>query len=223
VSGTSSRGLRPYTIPGPAGDLEVLYRQAAAPVAGAALLCHPHPLYGGSMHSRVVHHLARACNEVGFATLRVNFRGVGLSAGAHDEGTGEVQDALAALEHLAGMHRELPLAVGGHSFGAWVGLQAGCGRPEVQFLVGAGLPVALYDFGFLRNAAARLLVVQGALDAFGPEERIRAEAAAWRCLARLAVLPGADHFLEADLPRLRREVGLFLGSGGGETNRGSEP
>jgi alpha/beta superfamily hydrolase len=175
------------------------------------------------MHSRVVHHIARAALEAGFATLRLNFRGVGRSQGVHDEGAGEVEDVLAALDHLRGIHRELPLAVGGHSFGARVALEAGCARPDVAYLVGVGLPVMLYDFAFLEEATAALLVVQGALDAFGPEERIRSDASAWRSLARLVVLPGADHFLETELPRLRQEVGRFLASAGAETNGGADP
>lgn len=205
------RTLRPYTIPGPAGALEALYRPARQhATAGAALICHPHPLFGGTMHSRVVHHLARAFGDAGFVTLRMNFRGVQGSAGEHDHGVGEVDDVLAALDHLQQLHGELPLAMAGHSFGAWVGLRATAVRPEVEAVVAAGLPVAVYDFSFLCQIRCPLLVVQGAWDNFGPEEQLRAAAASWSKQVSLAVIAGADHFFEQHLAQLRQRVVGFL-------------
>ena len=205
------RALRPYTIPGPAGALEVLYRPARQhDTAGAALICHPHPLFGGTMHSRVVHHLARAFGDAGFVTLRMNFRGVEGSAGSHDHGIGEVDDVLAALDHLRQLHGELSLAIAGHSFGAWVGLRATAVRPEVETVVAAGLPVAVYDFSFLCQIRRPLLVVQGDRDNFGPEEELRAAAVSWSGQVRLAVIAGADHFFEQHLPQLHQRVVGFL-------------
>jgi len=205
------RALRPYTIPGPAGGLEVLYRPAAeGEVVGAALICHPHPQFGGTMHSRVVHHLARACGEAGFVTLRLNFRGVQGSAGKHDHGIGEVDDVLAALDHLHKLHPELSLAIAGHSFGAWTGLRAMAERPEVELGMTAGLPVAVYDFSFLRQIRRPLLVVQGDGDRFGSEEELRALASSCSGQVQLEVITGADHFFAQHLQELRRRVVVFL-------------
>lgn len=205
------RALRPYTIPGPAGALEVLYRPArAAEALGAALVCHPHPLFGGTMHSRVAHHLARAFEDAGLATLRLNFRGVEGSAGKHDNGIGEVDDALAALDHLGKIHGELPLAIAGHSFGAWIGLRAAGVRPEVERGVAAGLPVAVYDFSFLRQIRRPLLVVQGDADNFGPEEDLRTAAGLWGDQVEVAVIAGADHFFTQHLPQLHQAVVGFI-------------
>lgn len=205
------RALRPYTIPGPAGSLEVIYRPTRHhPAVGAALVCHPHPQFGGTMHSRVVHHLARAFGDAGFVTLRMNFRGVEGSAGKYSQGVGEVDDVLAALDHLRRMHGELSMGIAGHSFGAWVGLRAMSVRPEVEFGVAAGLPVAIYDFSFLCESERPLLVVQGDGDRFGSEETLRTAAASWTRQVQLAIVPGADHFFAQQLPSLRRRVVGFL-------------
>jgi alpha/beta superfamily hydrolase len=132
------------------------------------------------------------------------------SAGEHDHGIGEVDDALAALDHLQKLHGELSLAIAGHSFGAWVGLRAAGVRPEVERGVAAGLPVAVYDFAFLRQIRRPLLVVQGDRDNFGPEETLKAAAGSWSEQVELAVISGADHFFTEHLPQLHQAVVGFL-------------
>ena len=200
--------LRTTRIDGPAGPLEALYRPAAGPgpPSGAALICHPHPLHGGTMHSRVVFHLSRAFQEAGWATLRLNFRGAGRSAGEFDEGRGEVGDAQAALTYLRSLHPGRPLAVAGHSFGAWVGMRAGSDAPEVTLLVGVGVPLSLYQLHLPGGASAQVALIQGDRDPFGSADAIRALAAALGPRAQAVILAGGDHFLEGHLDPLRGAV-----------------
>jgi len=197
--------LRSEQVAGPAGELEALHRipeQGRVPVA-AALLCHPHPLHGGTMHSRVVFHVARALQDIGIATLRFNFRGVGRSAGRHDDGRGEVEDARAALGHLERLHPGLPLVVAGHSFGAWVGLRAGLDDARVARLVGVGVPLRYYEFDFLAAARPRVLLIQGEEDAFGSGADIIRLDASLGPRVETVVVPGADHFFTRHLDVLR--------------------
>lgn len=197
--------IRADRIDGPAGRIEVLHRLPPRGVArwGAALVCHPHPLYGGTMHSRVTFHLARALLEAGFATLRFNFRGAGGSSGSHDEGRGELDDARAALDHLASLHPGEPLQVAGHSFGAWIGLRLGAVDGRIGRMAGAGVPVRHYDFAFLAAARRPTLLVQGEMDRFGSGEEVAALAATLGPHVRAAVVPGADHFFQGHLDVLR--------------------
>src|SRR5437868_4320456 len=128
-------------IAGPAGRLEALLwstrasgEDSAPPLA--AVFCHPHPLFGGTMHNKVVYQAAKALHEFGVAVLRFNFRGVGESAGGHDNGRGEVDDVIAAVDYVEAEFPGVPLLVAGFSFGAWVGLRAGCADTRVSELVG---------------------------------------------------------------------------------------
>jgi uncharacterized protein len=200
--------LRWQRIAGPAGPLEVLHRlpARAAPQGGAVLVCHPHPLYGGTMHSRVVFHLARAFLETGLATLRFNFRGAGGSAGVHDEGRGELEDARAALAHLEALHPREALQVAGHSFGAWIALRLGAEDGRVGRMVAVGAPIRLYDFGFLAATHKQVLLVQGEEDRFGSGDEVTALAASLGSHVRAAVVPGADHFLRGHLDAMRALV-----------------
>lgn len=195
-----------YKIPGPAGPLEVLFRPAAerGPHRGAAVICHPHPLYGGSMHTRLVFHLAAALHEAGFATLRLNFRGVGLSAGHYTGGPGEREDVRSALDHLQERLSGADLLVAGHSFGAWVGLRVGGEDPRVGRLVGVGMPLNVYEFAFLDGVSKDMLFVQGDRDRFGSAGSVRALAE--RVGGRAVILPGGEHLLEGHLPQLRDAV-----------------
>ena len=214
--------LRSLQIEGAAGVLEAIYRPVEGrPCRGGALVCHPHPLHGGSMHTKVVYHLARAFHAAGFAPLRFNFRGVGLSAGEHDGGPGELEDARAALDALAPMHPGLPLIAAGHSFGCWVALTIGAADPRVSHLIGVGVPLTMHRFGFLEQAGKDLLLIQGDRDEFGAPVEVLA-------LARQAggtavVLPGGGHLLESHLEELREAVrGHFEGVGAADCNRGVE-
>src|SRR5271168_1681753 len=135
--------IRSLFLNGPAGRLEALLNGGAAEATHAAVVCHPHPLFGGTLHNKVVFHAMKALNSFGFPALRFNFRGAGLSEGEHD-GQGEVDDVRAALDWL---EREfhLPMILAGFSFGAAVGLRAACPDSRVKALIGLGLPVGPID------------------------------------------------------------------------------
>lgn len=149
------------------------------PSARAGLvLCHPHPLYGGEMDNPVVLRMAEAAWEMDVATLRFNFRGVGRSTGSHDAGTGEQDDALAALDLLAGaLGAHVPLAVAGYSFGAWIGALAGSRDARVRALALIAPALAHHDFGCLEGKRVPTLLVGGDADTYCPAGELRRLAA----------------------------------------------
>ncbi|MEN9787619.1 MAG: hypothetical protein RLZZ299_2883 [Pseudomonadota bacterium] len=202
------------TIAGPVGPLEILYRpgegERAPHLPPAALLCHPHPAHGGTMHNKVVYRLARGLLQSGIAVLRFNFRGVGLSAGAWSGGAGEREDIRAALDHLAGLHPGAPLVMAGFSFGAWNGLAVGAEDPRVVRFVAAGLPVGTYPPERMEARGRPLLCVHGALDTFGTPAQLAAFAEGWDGPHEVVVVEGADHFFEPHLARVTQIVADHL-------------
>ena len=133
---------RNFFLSGPVGRLEAILwtPRADTPPPLAALVCHPHPLFGGTMHNKVVFQAAKSIDALGIPVLRFNFRGAGLSAGVHDRGLGEREDVRTALQFLIAEFPGVPLLVAGFSFGSVVGLRVGCETPEVKELIGLGLP-----------------------------------------------------------------------------------
>src|SRR5215210_4996957 len=201
-------------IPAPHGRLEAIWKgpRAESP-RGVALVLHPHPLHGGTMHNKVVFRAARGLEDAGLATLRINFRGVGHSTGAHTGARGgEQEDALVALDYLVEKHPGLPVFLAGFSFGARVGLEVGTRDPRVGYLVGVGTPVSIpereYDFSFLDECRKPLLLVHGGRDEFGSVADLRALAARLpeEARVRVEVIPGAGHFFDQQLEELRRAV-----------------
>ena len=194
-------------IPAPHGLLEGLLRlpdgmpaSAAEASPGdalpvrAAVVCHPHPQFGGTMHNKVVFRIAAALVEHGIPALRFNFRGVGRSTGAYDEGRGEADDIRAALGALAARYPGVPLLLAGFSFGAWVGLPVGCEDPRVTHLLGVGVPVALLRADELADCAKPKQIIQGELDQYGPRPALEQWFARLPQPKALSVVPGADHF-----------------------------
>jgi alpha/beta superfamily hydrolase len=160
---------RPITFEGPVGRVEgILQGDHPEGIERLAVVCHPHPLGGGTMHTKVVHRTARALERAGHCVLRFNFRGVRGSEGDHDRGESEQDDVRAALEFLRGLHPGLPVLLAGFSFGSWVGLRVGCADPGVDALIGIALPVNLYDFSFLEDCTAPKLFVHGTDDRLAP-------------------------------------------------------
>src|ERR1043166_3572957 len=139
-------------IPAEHGQLEAILKEPrTGPAKGVALVLHPHPLGGGTMHNKVVFRAAAALNDAGLITLRINFRGVGQSTGEHDEGRGEREDVRAGLDYLAENYRGQEITLCGFSFGARVGLEVGIADDRVTRMISIGTPVDKYDFAFLEG------------------------------------------------------------------------
>jgi alpha/beta superfamily hydrolase len=196
-------------IPAEHGQLEAILKEPrTGPTKGVALVLHPHPLGGGTMHNKVVFRAAAALNDAGLITLRINFRGVGQSTGEHDEGRGERNDVRAGLDYLSANYPELNITLCGFSFGARVGLEVGIEDPRVKYLIGIGTPLDKYDFEFLQACRKPLLLVHGERDEFGEIERVKQMAAELeqKTQVRLVVVPGAGHFFENGLDDLKRAI-----------------
>ncbi len=199
---------------GPAGRIEALLEEiAGAPFA--ALVCHPHPQYGGTMHNHATYRLARAVRAAGGTTLRFNYRGVGRSAGSYDGGRGEALDARAALEHLRAVAPRRPILCCGFSFGAWVAV-ALADEPGLLGLLLAGLPIRSAEVESvrlperLRATPLPAAVVQAEGDEFASPAEVRELLAGSAGPRRLAAVPGATHLFDDDLPALEREAGEAL-------------
>ena len=198
---------RSLFLPGPAGRLEALLWTSEAPApAMAGLVCHPHPLFGGTMHNKVVFQAAKSLHRAGFPVLRFNFRGAGLSEGEHDRGRGERDDVRAALDFLSGEFRGLPVVLAGFSFGAWVGLRVGAEDARVARLAGLGIPVNDSDFSYLRECAKSKLFVVGTEDRFAARDRVESLVASLLEPKRLVLVEGADHFFTGKLDQLDRAI-----------------
>jgi alpha/beta superfamily hydrolase len=196
-------------IPAPHGRLEAILKQPRAEVArGVALVLHPHPLGGGTMHNKVVFRAAAALNDAGLITLRINFRGVGQSTGTHDEGHGERDDVRAGLEYLAANYPDQEITLCGFSFGARVGLEVGIDDDRVKRLISIGTPVDKYDFNFLAACRKPILFVHGEHDEYGNIDKLRelVGRVSAHCDAELRVIEGAGHFFDNQLDELKRVI-----------------
>lgn len=201
-----------FFIPGPAGRLEALLDAGQPDAPYAALVCHPHPQFGGTMHNKVVFHAMKALNAFGWPVLRFNFRGTGLSSGEHAQGCGEVDDVRAALDWLAAeFHR--PLIFAGFSFGAAVGLRAACPDSRVRALIALGTPLSAdrqHDYDFLVRCPKPKLFLSGAQDQYGDRAELLKLAASALPPKQLVLIPGADHFFEGHLPEMRNSLEEWL-------------
>jgi alpha/beta superfamily hydrolase len=207
--------IKSLFLEGPAGRLEALLNAGAEDATHAALVCHPHPMFGGTLHNKVVFHAMKALNSFGFPVLRFNFRGAGLSQGEHDHGQGEVDDVRTALDWIdAEFH--LPLVFAGFSFGAAVGLRAACPDARVKAMIGLGTPVVpvaadtesprTYTYECLQDCGKPKLFVSGARDQFGPRAKLEALVASLPEPKKLVLIEGADHFFEGRLRELREAI-----------------
>lgn len=202
--------IRSLSLAGPAGRLEALLNAGSTSATHAAVVCHPHPLYGGTLHNKVVFHAMKALNSFGFPVLRFNFRGTGLSEGEHANGIEEVEDVRTALDWLEREYT-LPIIVAGFSFGAAVGLQASYADPRVPLLIGLGLPVVPvearnYDFKFLRTCTKPKLFVSGSRDQYAPPGQLEALVNTFADPKKLVRIEAGDHFFEGRLREMRDAV-----------------
>jgi alpha/beta superfamily hydrolase len=197
-------------IPVAHGQLEAIVKEArGGPAAGAALVLHPHPLGGGTMHNKVVFRAASALNDAGLISLRINFRGVGQSTGEHDEGRGELDDVRAGLDYLAETFPQLPITLCGFSFGARVGLEVGMTEERVVNLISIGTPVDKYDFNFLAACAKPILFVHGDRDEYGRLSRLQElvdQIKQHNASVELRVVKDSGHFFEGHLDELIQAI-----------------
>ena len=200
--------LRSVQFEGPAGTLEGLWKDADEGRRGSAVFAHPHPLHGGTMHNKVVYRATQALTRAGWATLRFNFRGVGLSEGRYDAGRGEVDDFRAALDE-AERESGLPIVAGGFSFGAGVALKAAAADARIAALIVLGLPLATESGRLVPHPSVPAFYAVGERDTFGPPDELRRFAGA---SAAIAVFPGADHFFDGSLEALGEAIFGFLSS-----------
>ncbi len=212
---THASAIHSFFLEGPAGRLEALLNRGTEGATHAALVCHPHPVFGGTFHNKVVFHIMKALNSFGFPVLRFNFRGAGLSQGRHDNGEGEVDDVRAAFEWL---DREfhLPMIFAGFSFGAAVGSRAACPDSRIKALISAGTPVSpvesrSYDLVFFQNCTKPKLFVSGEHDVYGPRGELERLVESVSRPKKLVIIPGTDHFFEGRLKEMREAVEQWVG------------
>ena len=175
-------------------SLEGLFSSPQAPPSIGAVICHPHPQYGGEMRNNVVSALTAAFQAAGFATLRFNFRGVGQSGGSHGEGEAEVEDVKAAVTELLNRQAVSTVVVAGYSFGSSVGLRAGAEDDRVRKLIGVALPIGFRDPSFLLTANKPTLLISGDNDNFSPIPGLQELLEKMPEPKKLVTLPGVDHF-----------------------------
>jgi hypothetical protein len=210
--------IRSLFLEGPAGQLEAILNAGAENASYSALVCHPHPVYGGTLHNKVVFHAMKALNSFGFPVLRFNFRGTGLSQGEFDNAKGELDDVRTALDWL---DREfhLPMIFAGFSFGAAVGLQAACADDRVKAAIGLGVPVQPfeekpYDLSCLESCTKPKLFVSGSRDKYGPVPKLQAFVGPLPDPKKLVVIDSADHFFEGRLREMRETIEAWINETG---------
>lgn len=196
---------------GPAGRIEAILKEPP-PVTRAAIVCHPHPLFGGTMHNKVVYRIARAFEDAAFAVLRFNFRGVGYSAGEHDNGRGEQDDLRAAMKFIEEKYPGAEIWLAGFSFGSAVMLRGPACDDRVRAIVAVGTPFSKYDFSGIARCGKPKLFVQGSLDEYGLVSDLEKFFATLEEPKQLKIIEGADHFFEGRLPELSQTVSAFIAS-----------
>ena len=201
------RRIESLFLDGPAGRLEALLEEPGdGPPREAALVCHPHPRHGGTMHNKVVYRIARGLRRGGAAVLRFNYRGVHLSEGTFSDGEGELDDAGAALEYLRARYPQLPYTLAGFSFGSRIILRLGCARPGARRLIAVGFPAIYKDRAGLDGCTVPRVFVQSSRDEFGPLSEIEPVIAALPEPKRLVVIEARDHFFADGLEKLEEAV-----------------
>ena len=197
-----------FLLPGPVGAIEVAVDvpEPADAVLGTAVICHPHPLHGGTMGNKVVTITERALRELGLRTVRFNFRGIGATAGTHDDGNGEMDDLLALCAWVERVRPRDVLWLAGFSFGSWVAARSARHLPKLAQLISIAPPVEKYAFAALPHPEAPWLVVEGDQDDVAPPQPVIDFVAAMPDPPQLVVIPGAGHFFHGKLMDLRGAI-----------------
>ncbi len=203
---------RTFFLNGPSGRLEATLWTAPADdgLRRVAVVCHPHPLFGGTMHNKVVFQIAKSLHQHGVPVLRFNFRGTGLSEGTHDKGRGETGDVRTAIDYLAETFRGAEILLAGFSFGAFVGLRVGCEDARVSELIGAGLPVNNSDLSYLAECKKPKLFLQSAHDQYGSRERTQILYQKMPEPKKLVFIEAPDHFFAGKLSQMGQELEKWL-------------
>jgi hypothetical protein len=203
-----TRRIESLFLNGPAGRLEAILEE---PEQGnpreAALVCHPHPLHGGTMHNKVVHRIARGLRRAGAVVLRFNYRGVNLSEGEYAHGEGELEDARTALQYLRGRYPEIPYTLAGFSFGSRIALRLGCEPGSgARRVIAVGFPASPKDRSYLEGCCMPRVFIQSTHDQFGPAAELDALVGSLPEPKRLVLVEAGDHFFAGALDRLEEEV-----------------
>ena len=219
--------MRVREIPGPAGSLEasieepplergvnadgLVERGQAGGLHAAVVIAHPHPQFGGTMHTKAVFQAAKALRRIGCAVLRFNFRGVGTSAGRFADGVGEMDDFRAALDFMQARYPGVPLWAAGMSFGSWIALTVGASDPRISTLVGICPPLSRYDFEPVRASAKPKFFIQGEFDELCPLKEMQAFYASAADPKELVVIDAADHLFDGKLVEVAEALEGLLG------------
>ena len=199
------RKIESLFLPGPAGRLEALLEEPEdSELREAAVVMHPHPQHGGTMHNKVVYRIARGLRSAGAVVLRFNYRGVNLSEGKYDEGEGELEDARAALSYLRSRYPKLPSTVAGFSFGSRIALRLGCGI--ARRVIAVGFPAAYKDKASLDTCTTPRVFIQSTRDQYGSVEQIESIVAPLPEPKRLVLVEAQDHFFAGALDVLEEAV-----------------
>lgn len=213
AANSPAAAVRALDLAGPAGRLEALLNAGQPDATYAALVCHPHPLGGGTLHNKVVYNTMKVLHGFGLPVLRFNFRGTGRSEGAHDHGVGEVDDVRCALDWLEQEYQR-PILFAGFSFGAAVGLQACCGDARVRGLIALGLPVEAegrtYTYDCLRACPQPKLFVSGDHDPYGPVQAVSAIVATAAEPKQLVWIANTDHFFAGKIDTMQAALRTWL-------------
>jgi uncharacterized protein len=201
------RKIESLFLDGPVGRLEALLEE---PENGgpreAALVCHPHPQHGGTMHTKAVYRIARGLRSTGAVVLRFNYRGVNLSAGEYAHGEGELEDARAALAYLRGRYPDLPFTLAGFSFGSRIALRLGCGGIGARRVIAVGFPTNYKDNSYLQGCTVPKIFVQSTHDQYGPVSELEPLVASLPDPKKLVLVEAQDHFFAGALHELEREI-----------------
>jgi uncharacterized protein len=202
-----ARKIESLFLDGPAGRLEALLEE---PEHGepkeAALVCHPHPQHGGTMHTKAVYRIARGLRTAGAVVLRFNYRGVNLSQGEYAHGEGELEDARAALAYLRGRYPDLPFTLAGFSFGSRIVLRLGCREIGARQVIAVGFPTTYKDNSYLEACTVPKVFVQSTHDQYGPISELEPLVASLAEPKKLVLVEAADHFFAGALDVLEREI-----------------